>query len=50
MDGCGRIGAGLIYRVIGGRRYGALRDWPVTTNWADSIAFELLSTTAYERN
>jgi menaquinone-dependent protoporphyrinogen oxidase len=40
----------LIYRVIGGRRYGDLRDWPVIARWADSIATELLAATAHQRN
>ncbi|MGV9665266.1 flavodoxin domain-containing protein [Nocardia niigatensis] len=30
--------ARTIYRILGGTRYGDLRDWPAITRWADGIA------------
>lgn len=35
------LSARTMYRLIGGRRYGDLRDWPAITAWIDTIAQEL---------
>ncbi|WP_330180130.1 flavodoxin domain-containing protein [Nocardia sp. NBC_01503] len=35
------LGARTLYRLLGGPRYGDLRDWPAISGWIDSIATEL---------
>ncbi|MVU78305.1 flavodoxin [Nocardia sp. ET3-3] len=35
------LSARTVYRLVGGTRYGDLRDWPAITAWTDSIAHAL---------
>ncbi|BAW07695.1 hypothetical protein NSERKGN1266_50440 [Nocardia seriolae] len=35
------LGARALFRVLGGTRYGDLRDWTAIASWADSIALTL---------